>query len=35
MKTCMDVMETLLADDRGRAAWLVGFMIGSSLKDES
>ena len=34
IETCMDVLEAMLADDKSRVAWLIGFLVGSSLERE-
>lgn len=31
IETCIEVLETLLADDKSRVAWLMGFLVGSSV----
>ena len=35
VQTCMDVLDALLSDDRSRTAWLVGFLVGSALREET
>jgi hypothetical protein len=35
VETCVDVLEALLSDDRGRTAWLMGFLVGSALREDS
>jgi len=35
VETCVEVLEALLSDDRGRTAWLMGFLVGSAMREES